>query len=390
MSACIVVIATGLGAIRYGYKKVSWREMVPTTLLIFLMPNLEKSNTELYNQLKYRMDSDEIEGWQWEWMFDWCTNDLSQSPLVSIYARPVWNVDDPVEYLVKFNGLQTGVTWVDEACFDLELAFKGISDKKHGRTGAFENDRVSPSKLIGNAKVFSSKVSATENQELIFDVEVEFQNDLGSAFAGKSNLYAGYTYLTTTCSGQVVIPNSVRHYLGNYSGPKIKRSYRLRIPIQFAGSNEGMVNSSSESSLLKQIRDHTQVVYAESDVYLKTDSRAWGEPEGITLALKIEFIYQGTVTALSRVYLDIDGTNSSNIGLLSKSKLNYKSLIDGSEEDWSVRISGDDVMPWYVLETHFKWGGEFELPMRVKIEAGKPVPIWSAEDEQTIADLDEG
>lgn len=114
-----VLTAIGLGAIRFGYINVGWRETVPTTILVLLMPNLEKSNQKLYDQLKYRMDMDEIEGWQWEWMFDRCANDLSQSQLVKIYARPVWNEDDPVEYLVMFNGLQTGVKWVDAACFDL-------------------------------------------------------------------------------------------------------------------------------------------------------------------------------------------------------------------------------------------------------------------------------
>jgi len=381
--ACIVLIATGLGAIRMGNRKVGWREMVPTTLLIFLMPDLQKSKSGLYDELKNRMNKDELNDWQWEWIFDRCTNDLSQSPLVEVYARPVFNEDDPVEYLVWFGWLNTGVSWVDNACFDLELSFKGIFDIGHGVKNDIDIAQAKNLKLPGQANELISRVSATANQELIFDVDIEFQNDLFAVSSLNRTMANNNTYFTTTASGQVVIPNSIRHYMGRYSGPKLKRSYQLRVPIQFADSTNG-------SSLLKQIREHTQVVYTKSGVYLNTDSRTWGEPNGIILALKIEFIYKGTVTAYSRINLDIDGTSSSNIELLSRNRLNYKSLINGPEKDWSVRISGDDIFSWYVLEMPFRWDGEFELPLHLKIEAGKAVPIWSAENEMTFADLDEG
>lgn len=150
-----------------------------------------------------------------------------------------------------------------------------------------------------------------------------------------------------------------------------------------------MNTTPADSSLLKRIRGHTWLAYTEDGVFLTTVGRAWGEPYGIILALKFEFKFKNSIVETVFTLLKIDGAGPISIKLPSTGSLDYQALLKGYANDWSVRISGNGE----ILDDLWKpysWGGEFELPMHVKIEAGTPVPIWSAQNEQTFADLDEG
>lgn len=394
---CIVVIATGLGAIRYGLTKSSWQELVPTTVLVYLMPELEKNYPKLYNQLRMRMFSDSLEDWQWERLFDRCVDYLSQSALVKVYARPVWDETKPIEYQVRFDWLRTGVGWVDTASIDLDLKLNGELVVNHDRTDILSKTRSTPLEILGLPSIHNSNVLATNNKELIFNVEVNFQHAGASMpwFNLSANkLGSGMNRIKIIMplkrSNKVVTNTGKKMTIGYTNGPKIYRSYQLHVPVRVVGSSDGSNATPANSSLLKQIRGNTSLVHTEEGIFLTTVGRVWGEPYGVDLALKFEFLYKDEVVASANKILDIDGAGSIVVKLPSIENFDYQALLEGSADDWSVRISGYDKIDIVDLWTPDYWGGEFELPMRVKIEAGKPVPIWSAEDEQTIADLHEG
>lgn len=391
--SCGAIVVVSLGAIRYGFSSGSWRDFVPTTVLVYLMPSLEKDNPKLYTQLKKRMSNDSLRDWQWEWLFDRCVNDLSQSALVKVYARPVWDEDKPIEYMVNFGWIRTDFSLVDAALVDLDLSLNGESVARYDRKDIINkvlNTRVgalSQIETLDRRGVFNSQILAANNKELIFDVDVKFQYRVRAS--GKS-IRINMPVLRSRSSrknvggNNKVLPNS------NLHGPKINRSYQLRVPVRVVGSLDGLNTTPANSTLLKRIRGHTWLAYTEDGVFLTTVGRAWGEPYGLDLALKFEFIYKNTVVATTNSILDIDGAGPIRLKLPSIESLDFQALLKGSAGDWSVRITGYDKIDIVDLWTPDYWGGEFELPMHIKIEAGKPVPVWSAENEQTFADLDEG
>lgn len=386
---CIVVFATGLGAIGYGLTNAGWREFVPTTVLVFLMPDLQKDNPKLYDQLRKRMNKDSLWDWQWEWLFDRCVDDLSQSALVKVYARPVWDKDKPIEYMVNFDWIRTGVEWVDAAYVDLDLTLNGESVAKHDRSKIFDKSIPTPSVVLGLAGIYNSNMLAEDNRDLIFDVEANFQH--GDDATPWWNLSAAKRFSRTFIngSGQVVKRTSSKLVSGYLNSHKINRSYQLRVPIRVVGSSDGSNTTPANSTLLKRIRGHTWLTKTEDGIFLTTLGRVWGEPYGITLALKFEFLYKGSVVASTNALLIINEAGSISLDLHAVGELDYQALLKDSADDWSVRISGNDDITKDVWMP-YSWGGEFELPMHIKIEAGKPVPVWSAEGEQTFADLDEG
>lgn len=387
---CVVVIATGLGAISYGNRKTGWQEFVPTTVLVFLMPDLEKDNAKLYDHLKKRMDDDSLWDWQWEWLFDRCVDDLSKSALVKVYARPVWDENEPIEYMVKFDWIRTGVEWIDAAYVDLDLTLNGESVVKHDRSKIFDKSIPTPSVVLGLAGIYNSNILAEDNRDLIFDVEANFQH--GDDATPWWNLSAAKRFSRTFIngSGQVVKRTSSKLVSGYLNSHKINRSYQLRVPIRVVGSSDGSNTAPSNSTLLKRIRGHTWLIYAEDGIFLTTIGRVWGEPYGITLAMNFEFLYKGSVVASTNTLLIINEAGYINLDLPAVDELDYQALVKGSADDWSVRISGNNDISKNHLGVPAYWGGEFELPMSVKIEKGKPVPVWSAQNEQTFADLDEG
>lgn len=392
MSACIVVIATSLGAIRYGLTSSSWQEFAPTTVLVFLMPEMEKDHPKLYDQLKKRMNNDSLKDWQWEWLFDRCVDALSQSALVKIYARPVWDKDKPIKYMVKFGWFRSGSSLVDAALVDLDLSLNGESVTRYDSKDIINkalNTRIgglSQIETFYRSGVFNSYILAANNKELIFDVDVKFQYRKG---ATRQSIRIIMPTPRSRSSRKIVGGNNKVLPYSNLHGPKFNRSYQLHVPVRVVGSSDGSDTTPANSSLLKRIRENTWLAYTEDGVFLTTLGRAWQEPYGIVLALKFEFLYKGSIEATLFALLKIDGVGSISTKLPSIGRLDYEALIEGSASDWRVRISGNGEILDDLWNPYF-WGGEFELPMHIKIEAGKPVPVWSAEGEQTFADLDEG
>ena len=391
--SCGAIVVVSLGAIRYGFSSASWRDFVPTTVLVYLMPSLEKDTPKLYDQLKKRMDNDSLWDWQWEWLFDRCVDALSQSALVKIYARPVWDKDKPIEYMVKFGWFRSGSSLVDAALVDLDLSLNGESvtryDSKDIINKALKTriGGLSQIETFYRSGVFNSHILAANNKELIFDVDVKFQYRKG---ATRQSIRINMPTPRSRSSRKIVGGNNKVLPYSNLHGPKFNRSYQLHVPVRVVGSSDGSDTTLANSSLLKRIRGHTWLAFTEDGIFFTTVGRAWGEPYGLDLALKFEFLYKSKVVASTNAIIDIDGAGPIIVKLPSIESLDFHALLKGSADDWSVRISGYDKIDIFDLWAPNSWGGEFELPLHIKIEAGKPVPVWSAENEQTFADLDEG
>ena len=371
MIAAGLILAVGFTSLSLAVRRKGWRSLFPTTVLIALMPELEKSNTESYAVLKDRMDDDALWHWQWEWLLDRCLEDVSTFSPMTIQSRPRWPEGVPFRYTIQRHTPAVGVAWLDHASWQATISVPddpGAETVSLAGPGIFGYPGAWPAEWT-NVGILEPGVT-----ELVLDVELQFQNTKGNFATSAQKLMQTRLAL----SGPFVRPGLTRRsrFVGpsKISGPKLSRTYQLRVPVTIGGSIDEILQPIRDPELIAELRESTRITYTDEGFFLTTQTDAWADQLDLSLAFKLEFVHNGSTVSTADVRLP---RTPSSIWIAAPDDLDQETLLQSAADEWTVRFVGDGEIALIDLNRHRYWSGEITLPLRWAILSERLVPIWS-------------
>lgn len=372
MIAAGLILAVGFTSLNLAVRRKGWRSLFPTTVLIALMPDLETSNQKSYAVLKQRMDDDALWHWQWEWLLDRCLEDASAFSPMTIQSRPRWPEGVPFRYTIQRRLPAIGVAWIDHAYWRAKISVPddpGAQTVSLAGPGILGYPRTWPAEWA-NVGVLEPGVT-----ELVFDVELKFQNTKGN-FATRAQRLPQVRLAPpgSGISSVLVTPTNWLAGTSGTSGPKLTRKFQLRLSVTVGGSIDEILQPVRDPASIAELRESTRVTYTDKGFFLTTQTDAWADQTDLSLAFKLEFVHDGST--VSTVDVQLPRTPGS-VWIAAPDELDQETLLQSPADEWTLRFIGDGEIALLDLNSHRYWSGQMSLPLHWEILTERRVPVWS-------------
>lgn len=213
-------------------RRDGWLAMVPTTAMIIMMPNLERSQPAIFNELQRRMAIGRLRRWQWRWLIDRCVSAQTELFAVQLHSRQAWPIGQPVRCTADVSRYASRCNWFDATSMTvvLQSSLPGAAIYR----GRFEPGRQEFT-IDGRRiqpwldRTFSCGLPAPGSQTAEFKVTAQIDCRIDDATVA---ITAG----TRTISMPIALGGSIEQYLTPISVPDLDAWLRHNL---FFYANEG-------------------------------------------------------------------------------------------------------------------------------------------------------
>jgi hypothetical protein len=344
--ACVAVafVVAGVGgALTPKVKRDGWPSVLPTTALVFAMPDLPQRSQQAYDVLEGRIKAGTLWEWQWRMLIRQCWDEAAPFWSLDLPARDRWPRDVPVAFAASFQVGETGWTWFDWArvTLRLETDLAGVHPVR-------VLDTRSPRRR------FFSRRLPTRSVAEGFEVAAPGSDRRSFCLFATVQLHAG--------------------------GRQPVRLKRFKIPAQVVGSTADILDPVVAPDLDGWLREHMEIrrcIARVSDppsvrrgdrrwregisVNFSVPGRISAETDDLTLALRFELLRDGEPVATARGWVDAHEVAGGRRLFMGWEEA--ASPLDFDTHEWLVRVSGDDELALRHVDCPRYWSGQFVIPL---------------------------
>jgi len=367
----LLLIGAGLSSTP-GYLRAGWPGAVPSTILISMMPDLEKDSPAAFKELCSRMDAGSLWEWQWGWLIDRCT--ATGKWQFKITTRNRWPASEPLGCHRLFEPWPTGKSYLDNV--PIQVRIRSVNGTGSELTlgaldGGFPHryvfDEAAPPPMTDLPGTFRS------GESVEFDVVFE------------------RAVLTPTPAAAPSRPRSPLAGPSMLPGPTAMtwttlRSERIRLPVQIVDNFDQACIPVRDNGVDRQIRERVQFVLTESGLDLRQQfSYELANPT--SCAVRIELLRDGEECVHWNDWLYLHA---------GKYALRWKTLTLPPElrlltadarkvHDWQIRVRDDPSRALWATFADYRWAGTLDFPLTPQVRDRKQV-FASADSRREIRD----
>ncbi len=357
-----------------------WIALVPTSVLIYTMPQLENKNKNLYGELIERMDADHLWQWQWEWLLDRCVGDDPPWDL-TIKTRDSWPSESDVWFSVEWSRRSTRVSWLNSATITAAVRPPATSSELRPipeKASPFALGRVD-SGIYPWTELF--RVDPTHDKPLTLRCDVEFSvrhspglNPAGFRWARFNAQSGAWPTLPRPPATKPLRDPPIATCRASAS-----------TSLTTVESTGDLIESVTSPGLDDLVAKSIVLRALPQGLYFHLEQGSFDGLEDLTLGLVIEVLLHEKVIATGATIIDPRVWMGGSVRIPVTDYERVLDLLEPGEENLTVNIRGEAAVALVKSSSQRCWTGSCSLPLRWEQRDDLQLAYWAVESARPLS-----
>ena len=350
----LLFIGAGLSSTP-GYLRAGWPGAVPSTILISMMPDLEKDSPAAFKELCSRMDAGSLWEWQWGWLIDRCVPNgggLWQFEMTTRKRWPAGELGCHMVFIPRF----TKLAYLDNVPIRVRIT------NGNGTPGEVTIDAGlwQPRHVIDNQA--PHPMALLPGMVRPGDV-VEFDLVFERAVLPLTTPIGPFNASGRGAGGAV-----------SASGWTILKRERFRLPVQIVDNIELVCAAVRDDAFDQQMRERVQ--FALNDEYVDLHQQFDYQLAAPTVcAVRIELLRDGEECAHWNEWLYLHAGKYASRWKRLPLPPDLKLLTADARKahHWQIRVRDDPIRALWATFVDHRWAGTLDFPLTPQVRDHKQV-----------------